>query len=292
MTETDLKSNVTQSTQPPKSAAERFVGLKWIFAILFLGILMLALLNYCLYNITSENNMKQTLAKTLAIVFRQDGMKEATPIINYLNVVAKHKTELNSLQSLTTIDQTTLQNDLKNMSPEQSQKYLEDKFAGPIYESSKIVDSLKQVDPNATVEPSQIDFINLANANSHALLKRTLTWQGIILIILLILIMVLSVGAKRLSTPGILILLGALPGLLLFGFFNNIAEKFIAPYLSKNVNAAIYDSLSKEVIAPLILMMRNVYVLSAIIGVVLIVLAIIIGAAMNHSFKVVSQPNK
>ena len=253
--------------------------LKWLFSIMFIGAFMAALVTYCGYVITSQKVIEPLLAKTLNIAFRQPGGEEIKRIIPYVNELYKQK---DSIQAMA-LDAQKVQADVASMSPEQSEKYIQEQVVGPMYANgTKIIEPLKAINAQEASEAERIDFISMANAKSHQSLQKTLKYEAIALVVLLILIILLSTGVRRLSTPGILILIGSLPGLLLFSSFNYMTDRFINPLVGQYTSSPIYDDFLSEVAHPLVGLLRNIYLLPAILGAALIILAIIMGQILRQ----------
>lgn len=258
----------------PTQNNDFFKGIRWFLGAVFLTAFSSAIITYGALTLTSEEKMQPMLAKTLNIVFRQNGMEETTRVVNYLNELYKQKDAIAEIQK---INPEKIQRDIEKMSPEESQKYLEETLAKPLYENgTKIVEPLKAVNPNAAIDAERLDFLSMANANSNQTLKKALNYQAIVLIIVLLLLIVLSKGIKRLSTPATLIFVASLPGLLFFGLFNGLAEKFIKPILGQYAEGPIYSALMTEVISPMVETMRNIHLVPALIGLSLIILSIVL----------------
>jgi|GEM_PF-1706900 len=263
----------------------KFGGLRWFLGLLCVVGIMAFLFSLSAYRLTDESVAKSVIAKSLDIVFRQEGMKELTPAVNYINELSKHQKELQGLSQLQNIDPTKMEGDLTSMPPEQAEKYLQDTLAGPLYDSSQILDSLKKVDPSKKIEAADLNVINLANTTSHSNLKKALYWQGGILFVLLLAFALLNIGVKKISNPGIIIIIASLPGLLLLLFLNQILAAFVAPAISKYLNTPLYDAFINEIIDPTAKILLNIFLIPALIGIGLVILAIIINLVVKLSGK-------
>lgn len=245
----------------------------WFLGILFIISFSTILLTYGGYLLTSEKIMKPMIAKTLNIVLRHEGTKETVRAVNYVNELYKQR---NAIKAFTELDPTKVEQDVSQMPPEQSEKYLEDNLVGPMYENgTKIIEPLKMMNPDAAVDTERLDLLSMINGNSNKAIKKILFYEAITTGILLLLLLIASSG-RRVSTIGFVILLASLPGVLFFGLFNKVAGRLLIPVLGQYADGPIYKDILNEVINPIIITMRNIHIVPAAIGLFLILLAFIL----------------
>lgn len=206
---------------------------------------------------------------------RNNDSKEITRAVNYLNELYRQKDAINALGR--EINAQKLQSDINSMSPEESEKYLSEVLAGPIYDNgTKIIEPLKAVDPDKAIDTEKIEFISMANTKSNQFLKKTLLYNSIIVVISLLILILSSKGIKKILTPGILILIASIPGVLFFGFFGGLREKFITPMMGQYSSGKIYDNIISEIVNPITEYLRNIYLIAGLVGVGLVFLFIVL----------------
>lgn len=259
---------ITGAVRPKKHTCwQLFIGL------LFVLLLPWGLMTYGGYIITSERVMKPMITKTLNAVFRQEGMEEVTRVVNYVNELYKHKDELKAMQKL---DPAKVKADMNGMSPEQSQKYLEENLVKPMYENgTKIIEPMKAVNPNAAIDAERLDFLSSANLKSNGKLRVLLIIEGIILLLELVILILISNGWARVYVPGIVILLGSLPGLVMFSLSDWLIARFAPGIMGQYAKGPLYNELLKIIVYPAIEIIRNIHLWPVIGGVGLIILGVI-----------------
>lgn len=218
------------------------------------------------------------MAQTLNVVFRQYGTKETTRVVNYVNELYKHKAEIQNMQNtMAQIDPAKVQKDMSSMTPEQSQKYLQDTLVNPMYaDGTKIIQPLEAVNTNAAIDAERLDFLSSANIKSNQVAKKWLIIEGGLLLVVLAVLILVSKRWGRIYVPGIAILVGSLPGLVLFMSSNWLIKRFVPSFFGKYANGPIYNELVKIIVYPSIDTIRNIYLIAAIVGAGLIVIGIVL----------------
>ncbi len=267
----------TPSTAPKQ---KKHACAQWIFGCIIVLLLPGALITYGVYKITSEKVMKPMVSKTLNVVFRQNGMEETKRVVAYVNELNKNKEEL---KTFTKLDPTKIQNDISKMSPEQSQKYIDENIVNPMYVSgTKIIEPMKAVNTNEAADAERMDFLSAANQKSHHIISIWLLIQAGLLLITMIILVLVGYRFNRIYVPGIAILVGSLAGLMIFIFSGWLIKKYVPAIMGDYAKGPLYNDLTNIIVYPSIDILRNIHIVAASVGAGLLIIGLILGAIFKQ----------
>lgn len=272
-------TNPLAQTTPQAPKPKKHACAQWIFGCIIVFLLPGTLITYGAYKITAEKVMKPMVSKTLNVVFRQDGMEETKRVVAYVNELYKNKGQL---QNFTKLDPSKIQNDISKMSPEQSQKYIEENIVNPMYVSgTKIIEPMKAVNTKEAADAERMDFLSAANQKSHHFILIWLIIQAALLFLAMIILILVGYRFNRIWVPGLAILIGSFMGLMTFTFSGWLIKRYVPSIMGDYAKGPLYNDLLNIIVYPSIDILRNIHIIAASIGVGLLIIGLVLAAIIK-----------
>lgn len=258
------------------------VDAKWITSILLLFLLNTTFLLFLLVQVTAPQRGIDLLTLALASSFSREGLDQEQDIEIMRERIAESPT--GAWQPIPSLNVVVREEDIAGLTPREIRLWFFRHLAEPLYyEGSQGLASLS-TDPemrNNTTE-AEIGFAGFISAETHTKLQRTFYILLFISLVLLALLVIFSYGFGRLGSPGCVIFLAALPGLIVFsmlrGWLEHSATNLADP--TELTAVTLYTQtiarLALDALPEIVQMAIRTYLILILLGLILLLLALII----------------
>lgn len=269
------------STETPTRRIRPYwhVDAKWITGLLLFWTLTYSLILYHLYQFTAREPATQVISLALgAGLSVMGGFQLDDPaLLDQL----QQRLAANPGQPVEIIPGLALTirpEDLASKTPRQALALITDQLAGPIYADG--VQGLADLAQDPALRQTIIDgggLFNVLTAATHLRLEQPLQIMAGVSGILLLLLIVFSARFGRIGSPGCVLFLVGLPGLLLWVVSRGISERAVTLPDRTSGALAFAGYVLQETLPVWLATLTQNYLLTLVIGVVLIALALLSG---------------
>lgn len=268
------------ASESPKPRPYWHVDAKWITGILLLILLNITFLLFILVQITAPERGIELLTVALANSFSREGLdQEADMEIMHEKIAESPNGEW---QPIPTLNIVVREEDIAGLTPREMRLWFFSQLAEPIYyEGSQGLASLSTDPEMRNNTETELGLAAFISAETHRKLQRifyTLLFASLTLLALLVFF---SYHFGRLGSPGLVIFLAALPGLIAFsmlsGWLENSAENLAEPTEVTAVTpyTQVIARLASDALPEIVQMAIRTYLVLILLGLTLLLLALI-----------------
>lgn len=214
---------------PQKRRPYWHVDAKWISGLLLSAALGAALLVFNLVQITAEEPAVEILTLSLASMFNPEGLDQSGDIDTLLKALADSPN--GSVKPVKELDIVVWEKDVDGKSPREIRNWFFRQWALPLYHEGP--DGLAKLaeDPEMRADiRAGLGPLGWINAQTHQRLQRVFQTTGALSLVLLGILLAFSHRFGRLGSPGTVVLVASLPGVLLFTILNSPLGKLSTTY--------------------------------------------------------------
>jgi len=266
------------------------VDLKWLFGIVAVFSVAALLTVIGLFRLTERERAIQIVSVGIASAFSPEGLDEAASIAEIQGILEEQPD--GELQLIQDIDVFVRAEDIEGLSPRQTRIYVFRQIAEPLYDQG--VDGVTELSQDPAIQAAlrnDVGMIALLSAGTHRVLGWVLAGLALLSLISVGLSLLWSSRFGRLVTPGIILLLTSLPGVLFATLLGSIALGGSRQANPASSAAFSFEAIFKE-IGPLVTSaLRPAYLIALILGLLLLVGALI-GRLVVRSKKSVEKTPK
>ncbi len=257
------------------------VDAKWITGILLLFLLSGTFLTLILARITAPERGIELLTVLLANSFSREGLDQEADMEIMHEKIAESPN--GAWQPIPNVNIYVRKEDIAGLSPREMRLWFFRQLAEPIYyEGGKGLAGLS-TDPEMRENMEQdVGLLGFISAENHSRLNRALLILGSVSLVFLGLLSFFSYRFGRLGSPGCVIFLAAIPGIVIFSMLRGWLEHGMqAPdpqaeetYIT--VYAQTFNRLASDALPGIVESGLQTYLLLALFGIVLILAALIV----------------
>lgn len=272
----------------PKPRPYWHVDAKWVCAILLAAVLAVTLPVAAAHRLTAKDNATELLAYTMAGLTSPKGIDDATGLEEIKARVKKKGSETIKLGSLEVVFTAK---DLETLSPRELRLKVFRAFAERFYDQGARGIAEAQGLSKAAVDKAVKDasMLSLFSQAAHDRLGTVLGWLIVVNVLLLAALVFFSYRFGRLASPGLIMLLVGLPGLLFWAIASQNPEVVGAARSEDPENNLTAINLFASFVGPLVVPhIAAVYLFVLKIGLVLLGFALsgrIVYAIVKHRAK-------
>ncbi len=270
------------------------VDAKWITGILLLFLLNITFLLFVFVQITAPDRGIDLLTVMLASAFSRDGLdQEADLEIMQQKIAASPDGAWQPIPSLNIV---VSEQDIAGLTPREMRLWFFRQLAEPIYYEG--AEGLKSLATSPEMQKNMeggIGPLGLISAKTHSKLQKIFFVFGLISLGLLGLLVFFSYRFGRLGSPGLVIFLAAVPGLIVFsGMRGWLAQNAENPVQSTETTAVtvykqMITQLAADALPEIVQMAIRTYLALVLLGLALIFVALI-GPLFFRKRKTKSAP--
>lgn len=237
---------MVSSTETTRARPYWHIDAKWLVGLVLLVVWSATLLGFGLYRLTDEKVAVPLLTTLLATSFSREGLDSAKDLREFRERLRTAPDQ--TLRPMSELTVAVRYDEVAELPPRETRLLIFRKLAEPLYHKGP--DGILRLSPN--VKPKQADrlkrdtgLISPLTLDSHHRLRVPLEILGAASLVLLALLVRFSSGLGRLVSPGVVLLLGGLPGLLLLAILGGLGDEATA--LSAGETAGV-DYAARQVI--------------------------------------------
>ena len=260
----------------PKARPYWHVDAKWVAALLLVFFLSWALLILGLVQVTAEQRAIDTVSMALAVAFSPGGLDEQIDVNELLQRLGASPD--GSIQPMPGLRITLQESDTKDLSPRELRLYFFRQLAKPLYDDGP--QELLAVAEDSGMTQRMIKdtgLLSLLTRDAHRALQRGLVVLGLVSLGLFIPLVLFSYRFGRIGSPGLVLFLTSLPGLLACASARRLLLSF-TPLPFVRGQAGIVErigALASSVLPSLVQVMYRNYVICLLLGLALTVVALL-----------------
>ena len=257
------------------------VDAKWITGILLLFLLNSTFLLFILVQTTAPERGIDLLTVLIASSFSREGLDQEADLEIMHQKIAESPNGV--WQPIPSLKIVVREEDIAGLTPREMRLWFFRQLAEPLYyEGSQGLVSLS-TDPDMQNNPTEaeIGFAGFISAEAHAKLQRTFYILLSIALVLLALLVIFSYRFGRLGSPGCVIFLAALPGLIAFSLLRGWLEHSAANLADPTEMTAVTPytqtmaRLALEALPEIVQLAIRTYLILILSGLTLLLLALI-----------------
>ena len=256
------------------------VDAKWITGILLLFLLNITFLLFVLARVTAADRGIDLLTIMLAGSFSRDGLDQEVD----LEIMHQKIAELpdGTWQPIPSLNILVREEDIAGLTPREMRLWFFRQLAEPIYyEGQEGLENLATDPEMAKNMQGGIGPFGFISAATHSKLQKTFYGFGSISLALMGLLVFFSYRFGRLGSPGCVLFLGAIPGLIVFsgvrGWLEQTVENPASP--TETTTLTLYTQmitrLAVDALPEIVQMAIRTYLILILLGVTLILVALI-----------------
>jgi hypothetical protein len=263
------------------------VDAKWITGILLLLLLNITFFIYLLVQVTSLQIGVNLLSTALASTFSFSGGgldAEGDLALMHQKIAAAPD---GIWQPLPEFNIFVREADIAGLTPREARIWFFSQLAGPLYNDGAqgLADLSTDPEVQKSILESGIGPLGVISAASNNKLKVALLGSGLISLLFLGLLILFSYRFGRLGSPGCVIFLAAIPGLLLFGGLRGwIGQAAQAAPPVEQTSITRYTQLAVDILPGVIQSALQTYLALILVGIILILVALV-GRFFFHERK-------
>jgi LPXTG-motif cell wall-anchored protein len=268
------------SESVPKSRPYWHVDAKWITGILLLFLLNVTFLIFILVRATAPEQGITLITTMLASSFsyQSGGMDTTVDIEEMRQKIAESPN--GEWQPIPGMNITVREEDIAGMTPRETRLWFFRKLAEPIYYDGEQGLANLTTDPEMKEEVTGgLGPLGFISADAHKKLQSAFTIAGVVSLVFLGLLILFSYRFGRLGSPGCVIFLAAIPGLILFsaarGWTQNAGQN--PPAGAEETFITRYAQLAADVLPVVVQKALQIYIVLVLLGLGLMLLGLIGG---------------
>ena len=256
------------------------VDAKWITGILLLFLLNITFLLFILVQVTAPERGIDLLTVMLASSFSRDGLDQEADLEIMQQKIAESPD--GAWQPVPSLKIIVREEDISGLTPREMRLWFFRQLAEPIYyEGQQGLTGLASTPEMAKNMEGGIGPFGLISAETHGKLQKTFFGFWLTSFALLALLVLFSYRFGRLGSPGLVIFLAALPGLIVFsgmrGWLEHNAGNPVQP--AEMTTVTMYTQgitrLAADALPEIVQMAIRTYLTLVVFGLTLILLALI-----------------
>jgi hypothetical protein len=256
------------------------VDAKWIIGILLLFLLNITFLLFILVKVTAPERGIDLLTIIIASSFSREGLDQEADLEIMRQKIAESRN--GAWQPIPSLKIFVREEDIADLTPREMHLWFFRQLAEPIYyEGQQGLASLATDPAMAKNMEGGIGPFGFLSAETHGKLQKIFYGLGSISLVLIGLLIFFSYRFGRLGSPGLVLFLAALPGLLMFSMLRgwlehgaeNLAQSTEVTYVT--VYAQTLNRLAADTLPEIVQMAIQTYLSLILLGFTLMVLALI-----------------
>lgn len=254
------------------------VDAKWITGVLLLFLLNATFLVFLVWRITAPEPGIEILTIVIASSFSREGLDQAADIETMHQRIAESPD--GSWQPIPGMNIVVREEDIAGLSPREARLWFFRHLAEPIYFRGQqgLADLATDPEVKKNTEGG-IGPLGFISAETHNKLNRALLVLGAISLVLLGLLIYFSYRFGRLGSPGCVIFLSAVPGLIVFsgmrGWLENAGQNPVTEETTLTLYTQMITRLAVDVLPNIVQKAIQTYLFLTILGLSLILVALI-----------------
>ena len=256
------------------------VDAKWITGILLLFLLNITFLLFILVRVTAAERGIDLLTIILASSFSREGLDQEVDLAIMHQKIAESSN--GAWQPIPSLKILVREEDITGLTPRQMRLWFFRQLAEPIYYDGQqgLTDLASDPEMAKNMEGG-IGPFGFISAETHSKLQKAFYALGLISLVLLGLLVFFSYRFGRLGSPGCVLFLAAIPGLIAFsmvrGWLEHSAGNLTQP--SEMTTVTLYTQmitqLAADALPEIVQMAIQTYLILILLGFILILLALI-----------------
>lgn len=256
------------------------VDAKWISGLLLLFVLNATFLAWILVRVTAPDRGIELLTILIASSFSREGLDQEGDTKIMLEKIGESPD--GNWQPIPTLNIVVREQDIAGLTPREMRLWFFRQLAEPIYYEGQAGLARLAKDPEmAKNMEGDIGPFGFISAESHAKVRNIFFGLGLLSLVLLGLLSFFSYRFGRLGSPGLVLFLAALPGILVFsgmlGWLEHGAQDLTQPteVTAVTMYAQPLARLASDALPDLVQMAIRTYLSLALLGLFLILAALI-----------------
>ena len=255
------------------------MNLKWLVGIILLIVFGITLVFGALAKATEKETVVDATTLAVALMFNRNGLDDESEIKEIQRKLKLGRTDSFQLIPGLNITVTAEDFNLENKTPREARLAFFRQLTEPIYDEGAA--GLAKLATNEEMRQSIVESagpLAIVTAERHALINKIFQIGLAISAVLFIALIALSFRFGRLVSPAIVLLITSVPGAVLFFIIKTTAGKNLAPPKISFGESGMMESLGSlagVILPPMAGAVLPVYLVPAIIGAALLVIAIL-----------------
>ncbi len=256
------------------------VDAKWICGLLLLLVLNATFLAWILVRVTAPERGIELLTLLIASSFSREGLDQEADTEIMLQKIADSPN--GSWQPISSLNIVVREQDIAGLTPREMRLWFFRQLAEPIYYEGQAGLASLATDPEmAKNMQGGIGPFGFLSAESHAKVRNIFLGFSLLSVVLLGLLSFFSYRFGRLGSPGLVLFLAALPGILVFsgmlGWLEHGAQELTQPtqVTAVTMYAQPLARLAADALPDIVQMAIRTYLSIALLGLFLILVALI-----------------